>query len=199
MKDKRIVIGISGASGMPYAKRLLEFFASGGANVFCVISEDAKSIFKDECSLDFFDFSKDISDKFKNVQFFNNNNFYAPIASGSFYFDAMAICPCSMKTLGKLASSIGDNLLVRAAEVALKERRKLVLVPRETPLALTHLRNMCTLAESGAVILPAMPAFYGKAKTVDNLIDFIVARTVSAMGFRNDLISEWGNYNEKSI
>lgn len=193
MKDKRIVLGISGASGMPYAKKLAEFFAKSGAQIFCVASADAKPIFEKETGVSFESFAGDISQNFANVKFFDNGDFNSPIASGSFNFDAMAICPCSMKTLGKLANSIADNLLVRAAEVALKERRKLIIVPRETPLALTQLRNMCALSEAGAIILPAAPAFYQKPESIGDLVDFIVARTISAMGFKQNILKEWGS------
>lgn len=196
MKNKRIIIGVSGASGMPYAEALVRFFAKGGAQLYCVASDDAKKIFKGECARTFGEFENEISQTYENVKFLDNADFYTPPASGSFYFDAMAICPCSMKTLGKLANSIADNLMVRAAEVALKERRRLVLVARETPLALTQLRNMCALTEAGATILPACPAFYGKAQKVSDMIDFIVARTVSAMGIRQNIISEWGQNEE---
>jgi 4-hydroxy-3-polyprenylbenzoate decarboxylase len=193
MKDKRIVIGISGASGLPYAKRLLEYFAQDGASVYCVATRQAKEIFNDECGFPFDDYSAEILKKHSNVKFFDNGDFYAPIASGSFRFDAMAVCPCSMKTLGQLANSIADNLLLRAAEVALKERRRIVVVARETPLALTHLRNMCTLSEAGAIVFPACPAFYFKTKEVSDIVDFIAARTISAMGFRQNIIPEWGD------
>ena len=192
MKDKRIVIGISGASGLPYSKRVLEHFAQSGAHVYCVATNNAKEIFKSECGISFDSYAQSLSEKYPNTQFFDDSNFQAPIASGSFKFDAMTICPCSMKTLGKLANAIADNLLLRAAEVALKERRKLVVVARETPLALTHLRNMCTLAEAGAVVLPACPAFYFKTETAGDVIDFIAARTISAMGFNQNIIPEWG-------
>ena len=136
------------------------------------------------------------AEKIENISFFDESDFSAPPASGSFFFDAMAVIPCSMKTLGKIANSIADNLVVRAAEVALKERRTLVVVPRETPLALTHLRNMCSLSEAGASILPACPAFYQKPKSVADIADFIAARAAMAMGFKQNIFKEWG-YEEK--
>lgn len=193
MTGKKIAIGICGASGMPYAKRLLEVLAKNNASVYAVASSASKPIFKSELNLDFLEFANTLSTKYPNVKFFDDFDFSAPIASGSFYFDAMAICPCTMKTLSRIATSTGDNLICRASDVALKERRKLVLVARETPLSLIHLRNMVSVTEAGAIVLPACPAFYFKEETVQELIDFVVARTISAMGFKQNLTSEWGN------
>ena len=119
-------------------------------------------------------------------------DFGEPPASGSFNFGAMAVLPCSMNTLGKIANSAADNLLVRAAEVALKERRRLVVCPRETPLALSHIENMRSLFLAGAVVMPACPAFYGKPESVLDLADFIAARAAAAMGFETKTVKEWG-------
>ena len=132
MTGKKIAVGICGASGMPYARRLMEVLAESGASVYASASSAAKPIFKSELGIDFQDFANALSQKFPSVKFFDDFDFSAPIASGSFYFDAMAICPCSMKTLSRIATATGDNLICRAADVALKERRKLVLVARET-------------------------------------------------------------------
>jgi len=115
----------------------------------------------------------------------------APIASGSFRADAMIVAPCSIKTLSGIASSYADNLLLRAADVMLKERRRLVIVPRETPMSLPQLRNMVLCAEAGAMILPAMPAFYQQPKTIDDLADFIAGKILSALGFDHDLYQPW--------
>jgi 4-hydroxy-3-polyprenylbenzoate decarboxylase len=116
---------------------------------------------------------------------------FAPIASGSFYVDGMVILPCSMSTLGKIAHGIGDNLLTRAADVSMKERRNFVLVPRETPLSSTHLRNMLALSEMGITILPAMPGFYHKPKTLEDIVDGIVGRVMRSLGVENHLYYEW--------
>lgn len=200
MTGKKIAVGICGASGMPYARRLMEVLAESGASVYASASSAAKPIFKSELGLDFQDFANALSQKFPSVKFFDDFDFSAPIASGSFYFDAMAICPCSMKTLSRIATATGDNLICRAADVALKERRKLVLVARETPLSLIHLRNMVSVTEAGAVVLPACPAFYFKENTVKELVDFVVARTLSAMGIKQNLTAQWGeNTNEKIL
>ncbi|MDX8415663.1 UbiX family flavin prenyltransferase [Intestinicryptomonas porci] len=192
MTGKKIAVGICGASGMPYARRLMEVLAESGASVYASASSAAKPIFKSELGIEFQDFANALSQKFPSVKFFDDFDFSAPIASGSFYFDAMAICPCSMKTLSRIATATGDNLICRAADVALKERRKLVLVARETPLSLIHLRNMVSVTEAGAVVLPACPAFYFKENTVKELVDFVVARTLSAMGIKQNLTAQWG-------
>ncbi len=196
MTGKKIAVGICGASGMPYARRLMEVLAESGASVYASASSAAKPIFKSELGIDFQDFANALSQKFPSVKFFDDFDFSAPIASGSFYFDAMAICPCSMKTLSRIATATGDNLICRAADVALKERRKLVLVARETPLSLIHLRNMVSVTEAGAVVLPACPAFYFKENTVKELVDFVVARTLSAMGIKQNLTAQWGEKHQ---
>ena len=196
MTGKKIAVGICGASGMPYARRLMEVLAESGASVYASASSAAKPIFKSELGIEFQDFANALSQKFPSVKFFDDFDFSAPIASGSFYFDAMAICPCSMKTLSRIATATGDNLICRAADVALKERRKLVLVARETPLSLIHLRNMVSVTEAGAVVLPACPAFYFKENTVKELVDFVVARTLSAMGIKQNLTDQWGEKHQ---
>lgn len=196
MTGKKIAVGICGASGMTYARRLMEVLAESGASVYASASSAAKPIFKSELGIEFQDFANALSQKFPSVKFFDDFDFSAPIASGSFYFDAMAICPCSMKTLSRIATATGDNLICRAADVALKERRKLVLVARETPLSLIHLRNMLSVTEAGAVVLPACPAFYFKENTVKELVDFVVARTLSAMGIKQNLTAQWGEKHQ---
>ena len=177
---------------MVYAKRLLEVLAESGASVYAAASSASKPVFKSELGVEFDGFANELSQKFPNVKFFDDFDFSAPIASGSFYFDAMAVCPCSMKTLARIATATGDNLICRAGDVALKERRRLVLVAREPPLSLTHLRNMVSVAEAGATVLPACPAFYFNENSVGKLVDFVVARTISAMGFPQNLTPQWG-------
>lgn len=119
-------------------------------------------------------------------------DYKAPFASGSAGWHAMAIVPCSMSTVARVAHGISDTLLTRAADVMLKERRSLVVVPRETPLSVIHLENLTALARAGATILPAMPSFYGKAKTLDDAVDTVVARVLDHLGLENDLVKRWG-------
>ncbi len=153
-KKRRAILGISGASGSIYALRLAKFLLEAGAQVYCIPSRPAKKILSDETGFDSFEtaIEAQLEEKslLENLKMCDIDDFYAPPASGSFGFGAMCILPCSMNTLGKIAGSIADNLLVRAAEVALKERRKLVVCPRESPLTLSHIENMKTLFLSGA-------------------------------------------------
>ncbi len=189
---KRVVLAITGASGIPYALRLVELLREKSCEIFCVVSKASRTVALQELDDELDKMLKD-----RGVEkIYNEDDFFAPMASGSFYFDCAVVVPCSMKTLGKIANSIADNLIVRAAEVALKERRKLIVVPRESPLATTQIRNMLTLSQAGAIILPASPAFYHKPKTIDNLIDFVVARILSAIGLNQELVKEWGYEKE---
>ena len=196
-KKKRAIVAITGASGVIIGIRLLKILALDNAEVFCIVSNCASKIIQDET--DFPDaktalnslLAEDQKQYLNSVKFYDEHNFYTPPASGSFYFDAMAIAPCSMKTLGKLAHGIADNLIVRSAEVALKERRRIVVCPRETPLALTHIKNMETLCLAGAVILPPMISLYNKPKTVSDVADFISARIAQSMGFNQSVFKEW--------
>jgi 4-hydroxy-3-polyprenylbenzoate decarboxylase len=126
------------------------------------------------------------------IAYFDESNMYAPIASGSVKVDAMVVIPCSMKTLASIANGFASNLIERAADVTLKEKRKLIIVPRETPLSAIHLRNMLALAELGCHIIPAMPAFYHHPKRISDMVDFIAGRVLDSMGIENDLSPRWG-------
>ena len=191
-QTKRIVVAITGASGIPYAESVIKMLLKANCQIFCAISNTAKIVAKQEMDID-------LQTTLQNIgveKIYQEDDFYAPMASGSFYFDAMAIVPCSMKTLGKIANGIGDNLIVRAAEVALKEHRRLVIVPREAPFATTHLKNMFELSQYGAVILPASPAFYHKPQKISDLIDFVASRIVASLGIKQDFLKEWGYEKE---
>jgi 4-hydroxy-3-polyprenylbenzoate decarboxylase len=184
-----IVIGISGASGVGYGIRLLQVLQ--GSIVHLVITDSARKIIKVET-----DFSpEDVEDLADHV--YAEDDFTAPIASGSYRFDAMVIIPCSMKTLAGVASGMSDNLIGRSAEICLKDRRRLVMVPREAPLSLIQLKNMVSVTEAGAVVLPACPAFYSRPQNLDDLIDVLVGRVLDSIGVENNLYPRWkGNaYN----
>jgi 4-hydroxy-3-polyprenylbenzoate decarboxylase len=179
----KVVLGITGASGAPYAKRLAEILRSTPqVEVAACISKTAPEVWALECG-------GDIREQLEIPIF---SGFDAPFSSGSAGWHAMAIVPCSMGTLGRIAHGSSDNLLTRAADVMLKERRTLVVVPRETPLSLVHLENMTALARAGALVLPAMPSFYGKPETISDLIDTVVARILDHLGVRHDLGHRWG-------
>jgi 4-hydroxy-3-polyprenylbenzoate decarboxylase len=197
----KYIVGISGASGAPYALRLLQALVRGGHSVYCSISGDGLSIVQDETGLKLkgseadirFALEKHLKAKKGQVNYFDENNMYAPIASGSVKVDAMVVIPCSMKTLAAIAQGYASTLIERAADVTLKERRKLIIVPRETPLSAIHLKNMLTLAELGCHIIPAMPAFYHHPKHVSDMVDFIVGRILDSMEIENDLSPRWGS------
>jgi 4-hydroxy-3-polyprenylbenzoate decarboxylase len=176
-----IVIGVTGASGTIYAIRLIEKLP-GELNV--IISENGKRIMIFENGFD----PKMFPSK---VKIYDDGDLFAPVASGSYIFDAMVIVPASMNTVAKIANGISDTLITRTAAVALKERRKLVIVPRETPLSSINLENLKRLSDAGAIILPASPGFYLKPKTVDDLVDFIVYRIMDEIGIRGDY-PRWG-------
>lgn len=184
-----VVVGISGASGVGYGIRLLQVLQ--GMVIHLIMTDSARKIIEVET-----DFSPaDVEDLADNV--YAEDDFTAPIASGSYRFDAMVIIPCSMKTLAEVASGMSDNLIGRSAEICLKDRRKLVIVPRETPLSLIQLKNMVSVTEAGAVVLPACPAFYSRPQNLDDLIDVLVGRVLDSIGVENNLYPRWkGNaYN----
>ena len=185
---KRIVVGITGASGLAYAVKVVELLRQADCQIYCAVTNAAKIVSQTELEKDFIEVLKNAgADKI-----YSEDELAAPIASGSFRFDAMVVVPCSMKTMGKIANSIADNLVVRAAEVALKERRRLVVVPRETPLATTQIKNMLTLSEAGAVVLPASPAFYFKPTKVEEMISFVAARILASLEIERTFLKEWG-------
>ncbi len=181
----RVAVCVSGASGAVYAKRLIDYLESR-VELYVVASEDAKKVFKDELSLEF---SKFVSKK--KLKLFDNSDFYSPLASGSYRLDSCVVVPCSMKTLSAIAHGFAENLIGRCADVCIKERRKLVVVPRETPLSAIHLENMLKLARLGVVILPPVPAYYGKPKSISDIVDFVVGRILDSIGIENSLYRRW--------
>jgi len=186
-----IVVGISGASGVQYGVRLLQVLQEKGCFAHLVVTDSARKILEIETDLSPAEIDRLAS------RVYRPHDFAAPIASGSYLFDAMVVIPCSMGTLSAIACGSSDTLITRAADVCLKERRRLILVPRETPLSLVQLRNMVAVAEAGAVVLPASPAFYSRPKNVEDLVDVLVGRVLDLLGLENDQYPRWeGNaYN----
>lgn len=181
----RIVIGISGATGAIYGIRLLEALNEATVETHLIISSWAEKTIKIETSYTL----EEVKSLASHV--YSSSNQAAIVSSGSFITDGMIIAPCSMKSLAAISHGLADNLLARAADVILKERRKLVILPRETPLNEIHLENMLRLAKMGVTILPPMPAFYNKPKNLDDIINHIVARTLDQFGIDNTLTKRW--------
>jgi 4-hydroxy-3-polyprenylbenzoate decarboxylase len=200
-----IAVGITGASGAIYATRTVAALLSRGLHVELVVSDYGRRLLRDElgeaASLD--RLKAFLAEKYGapvsagTVTVHNNRDLGATIASGSHGCSGMVIVPCSMKTLAGVAHGLSRNLIERAADVMLKERRTLVLVPRETPMSLPQLKNMVLCAEAGAMILPAMPAFYQLPKTLDDLADFMAGKILSSLGFEHDLYPQWTGQVER--
>jgi 4-hydroxy-3-polyprenylbenzoate decarboxylase len=196
-----LVIGMTGASGAPYAVRLLEVLLRGGYDVHLMISPSGQAVLAQELGLQVntnkFALSQllpqlpeaEIAGK---LTYHHHHDYFTPVASGSFLTGGMVVCPCSGSTLSGIAHGSSTNLIQRAADVHLKERRRLILVPRETPLSLIHLDNLRTAAAAGATILPASPGWYHGVHGLNDLIDFIVARILDQLGLPNRLMKRWG-------
>jgi 4-hydroxy-3-polyprenylbenzoate decarboxylase len=183
---RKIVVGITGASGAPYARRLLQVLRErDDVELGVCASQTAPEVWALECGGDL---REAVGGKIWGLR-----DYKAPFASGSAGWHAMAVVPCSMGTAARIAHGISDTLLTRAADVMLKERRTLVVVPRETPLGLVHLENLTQLARLGAVVLPAMPSFYGKPETLDQALDTVVGRLLDHLGIEHQLTRRWGS------
>ena len=199
-----LVLSITGASGAVYAVRLLEMLVQAGRDVHLTISPSGRDVLKQELhvrvDLDRFEVSAlvDLSEKPGHVLYHHYQDFYSPIASGSYLTDGMVICPCSGATLGTIACGTATNLVHRAAEVHLKERRKLILVTRETPLSLIHIENMKRIVEAGAVVLPAAPGWYHGVNSVMDLVDFVVARVLDQLHVDHTLMKRWSQDRAES-
>ena len=201
MTNRRtITLALTGASGMPYGVRLLECLLAAGQRVFLVYSQAAQLVAKQEMDLTLparaSDARRYFEDRFQpaagQLEVFGINDYMAPIASGSNPADAMVVCPCTMGTLAAIASGLSDNLIARAADVMLKEQRKLVLVPRESPFSALHLENMLKLARMNCVILPPNPGFYEQPESIADLVDFVVARILDHLDVPHQLMRRWG-------
>lgn len=185
MNNRKIVVAITGASGSIYAKLLLEFLSKlKNIEVGVVMSDNAKIVWQHELG----------NESYSELPFtfYSKNDFNAPFASGSAKFDTMVVIPCSMGTLGRIANGISNDLLTRAADVMLKERRKLILIARETPYNLIHINNMKTVTEAGGIICPATPSFYSQPKTIEEVALTVVNRLIDLMELENESY-RWGN------
>jgi len=188
-KDHKIIIGVTGASGAIYAKTLFEKLVTLKnqiEKIDVVFSDNAKEVWKYELDID--------PEQSIPFNIYKKNDFFAPFASGSAGYDIMIICPCSMGTLGRIATGTSDNLITRASDVILKERKKLILVPRETPFNLIHINNMKIITEAGGIICPASPSFYNKPGSIEDLVDTVVDRILQLADIKTDSF-KWGETN----
>ncbi len=199
-ESKTICLAFTGASGMPYGIRLLECLLESGCHVQLLYSQVAQIVARQEMALELPARPADAEAFFKSrfaglpgsLAVYGREEWFAPVASGSNPPQAMAVCPCTMGTLAAIAQGLASSLIERAADVMLKEGRKLILVPRETPLSTIHLENMLRLTRAGAVILPPNPGFYHHPQSVGDLVDFVVARLLDQLGVPHSLMQRWG-------
>lgn len=197
---KTICLALTGASGMPYGIRLLECLLEAGCHVQLLYSQVAQVVANQEMAIELPSRATDAQTYFREryaalpgkLEVYGREEWFSPVASGSNPPDAMVICPCTMGTLASIAQGLAKQLIERAADVVLKEGRKLILVPRETPLSIIHLENMLRLARAGAVILPPNPGFYHHPQGVEDLVDFVVARILDQLAVPHDLMQRWG-------
>jgi len=188
----RLIVAITGASGVIYGKRLLEVLKTKKVETHLIVSKAAEKVIEHELELGKKDFEKLAN------RTYDENDLKAPLMSGSFKTDGMIIIPCSMKTLAGITHGFADNLVLRAADVTLKEKRRLVVVPRETPLNTIHIRNMLAAAELGIFVVPAMPAFYYKPKQIKDMIDFIVGRVLDCFNIDHTLFKRYAGMKTRS-
>jgi 4-hydroxy-3-polyprenylbenzoate decarboxylase len=194
---KKIILGLTGASGSVYFMHLAEQLSKQDVELHLIATQLGEKVFQYETGVTLADKVMLWRKNGARVILEDNSNLFSSAASGSSKFDAMVIVPCSMSTLAKLAHGITETLLTRAADVMMKERRRVVLVPRETPLSTVHLKNMTELSQLGVTILPAMPGFYGHPETIDDLVDFVVGRTLDCLEIENECYKRWeGQYEE---
>lgn len=197
--ERSLVVAITGASGAVYGVRFLESISDNYDRVYLIVSENATPVIRTELGIDVnhgIDCRSLLGRDCDNIQICSPHDLTAPPSSGSVPCDGMVIIPCSMGTAGRIASGISNDLTTRAADVCLKEGRKLILVVRETPLNLIHLRNLTQLAEAGATILPACPAFYTKPESIDDAVEFVVARVMQQLRLRHPHAPEWQGIEE---
>jgi 4-hydroxy-3-polyprenylbenzoate decarboxylase len=201
MPPRVVALAWTGASGMGYGLRLLSCLIQSGTEVWLVYSQAAQIVAKQELDLTLptrpVDAEREFGARFEakdgQLRVFGRDDWNAPLASGSNPPDAMVVCPCTMGTLAAIAGGLSDTLIERGADVMLKEQRKLILVPRETPFSAIHLENMLKLARAGAVMLPANPGFYHRPQAVEAVVDYVVARVLDQLGIENNLMQRWGD------
>lgn len=191
---KKFIVGVTGASGAVYAKALIDELLKRGYKIDFLLTDAGKELFRSELGVDLFgvDVRERLRTFFKGeITFWEIGDLSSPLASGSYRTNGMVVIPCSMATLASIANGMSSNLLERAADVILKEKRQLVVVPRETPLNTIHLKNMSALASAGADIVPAMPGFYHNPQKISDMVDFIVGKVLDLLGIENDLFKRW--------
>lgn len=186
----RYIVGITGASGSIYGKRIVEELAREH-EVFLIVTDNGRKVFEYEIGFGMDQWLEEIGQSGGNITVCDIDNMFAPVASGSFHIDGMVILPCSMGSLSKISHGISDNLLIRTADVMMKEKRRLILVPRETPLSTIHLKNMLALSEMGVMLLPPMPAHYHLPKSIEEMVELTVGRILNHLGVNNDLHQQW--------
>lgn len=187
----RLIVAVTGASGVVYGKRLLEVLKAKRVETHLIVSRAAEKVIEHELDMT----KKDLARLALRV--YDVDDLNAPFTSGSFLTDGMVIIPCTMKTLAGIASGFSDNLILRAADVTLKEGRRLIVVPREAPLSVVHLRNMFAVAKLGVAVVPAMPAYYHKPKKIDDLVDFVVGKVLDCLGIEHKLFKRWHGTSKK--
>lgn len=198
---KTICLALTGASGMPYGIRLLECLLAAGCRVQLLYSQVAQIVARQEMDLELPSRASDAQSMLREryaalpgeLNVYGRDEWFAPVASGSNAPDAMVVCPCTMGTLAAIAQGLASKLIERAADVVIKEGRKLILVPRETPFSAIHLENMLRLSRAGVVILPPSPGFYHRPQRVDDLVDFVVARILDQLAVPHALMQRWGD------
>jgi len=188
---KRIIIGITGASGSIYAKRIIEVLLEKGYELNIICTANGKKVMKFETGIELDKWVEDLKKEYAHIKLEDIDNLFSGVASGSYSYDAVIILPCSMGTLAEISQGHSKNLLTRVADVALKENRKLVIVPRETPFNAIHLENMLKLARLGVRIIPAMPGFYHMPETIESLVDFVVGKILDNLLIENTLFEKW--------
>jgi len=190
-RTNRVVVGITGASGAVYARRLVERLACAGMEIHLIVSPYGRQLLADELGVRKVTGEALAGDHAHRVVLHRYHDLGSRLSSGSFLTDGMVVCPCSSNTLGAIAAGLGDNLISRAAQVTLKEGRPLILVHREMPVSLIDLRNMLRVAEAGGIVCPASPGFYMNPRTIDDLVDFVVGKVLDLLGVGHDLNTRW--------